>query len=350
MRYVSRRSFLRNSAMVGALATVSPAILVACGDDGGGSGGDGKLGAGSIQFSWIKNVEFAGSYIADTNGYYKKNGLGKVELLSGGPNVPTEPVVLSGKATIGYTFSEPLGGAMKEGAKFKIIAAMFQKNPFGILSVEAKPIKTPQDLIGKKIGVQAVNEPIWDALLKINKLDASKITKVPVQFDPAPLVKGEVDGWFAFVINEPITVKEQGGKPVVMPLQDVGFKVFQQLVIVSEDTLAKEREKVKALLKSELMGWQQNMKDPKVGAKLTVDKYGKDLGLKLAHEEEENRLQIELMESPTTKAKGLGYMSAEDIDSNLKVLSEMGITSIKKDTYTNELLDEIYKDGINLLK
>jgi hypothetical protein len=28
------------------------------------------------------------------------------------------------------------------------------------------PIKTPADLIGKKVGVQAVNEPIWDALLR----------------------------------------------------------------------------------------------------------------------------------------------------------------------------------------
>ena len=43
-------------------------------------------------------------------------------------------------------------------------------------------------------------------------------------------------------------------------------------------------------------------------------------------------------------------MSTEDIDKNLAVLSQMGLTSITKSTYTNELLDEIYKDGTNLLK
>jgi ABC-type nitrate/sulfonate/bicarbonate transport system substrate-binding protein len=349
---LNRRQFLGRGAALGAFVIGGPTLLAACGDDdsSGGSGATQKLGTAGVQFSWIKNVEFAGSYLADTNGYYTKVGFDKVDLLSGGPNVATEPVVNSGKALIGYTFTEPLAAAMKEGAKFKIIAAMFQKNPFGILSVEAKPIKTPNDLIGKKVGVQAVNEPIWDALLKINKLDATKITKVPVQFDPTPLVNGEVDGWFAFVINEPITVKEKNGKPVVMALQDVGFTVFQQLVITTEDALKNNRAKVKALLQAELMGWQKNLADPAVGAKLAVENYGKDLGLTLAHETEENRLQIELQKSPTTDKKGLGYMSAEDIDKNLSVLSTMGLSSITKSTYINDLLDEIYKDGTNLLK
>ena len=351
MSNINRRQFLGRGAALGAFAIAGPGLLVACGDDDSASGGDSaKLGTAAVQFSWIKNVEFAGSYLADTNGYYTKVGFDKVDLLSGGPNVATEPVVNSGQALIGYTFTEPLAAAIKEGAKFKIIAAMFQKNPFGILSVEAKPIRTPADLVGKKVGVQAVNEPIWDALLKINKLDASKITKVPVQFDPTPLVKGEVDGWFAFVINEPITVKEQGGKPVVMALQDVGFTVFQQLIITTEDALKNNRAKVKALLTAELMGWQKNIADPAVGAKLTVDNYGKDLGLNLAHETEENALQIALQKSETTDKKGLGYMSAEDIDKNISVMGQMGLTSITKSTYTNELLDEIYKDGTDLLK
>ena len=351
MSNLNRRQFLGRGAALGAFAIAGPGLLAACGDDDSSSGGGSdKLGNAAVQFSWIKNVEFAGSYLADANGYYTKVGFDKVELLSGGPNVATEPVVNSGQALIGYTFTEPLAAAIKEGAKFKIIAAMFQKNPFGILSVEAKPIRTPADLVGKKVGVQAVNEPIWDALLKINKLDASKITKVPVQFDPTPLVKGEVDGWFAFVINEPITVKEQGGKPVVMALQDVGFTVFQQLIITTEDALKNNRAKVKALLSAELMGWQKNLVDPAVGAKLAVDNYGKGLGLNLAHETEENTLQIALQKSATTDKKGLGYMSTEDIDKNISVMGQMGLSSITKSTYTNELLDEIYKDGTNLLK
>jgi hypothetical protein len=38
-------------------------------------------------------------------------------------------------------------------------------------------------LIGKKIGVQAVNEPVWMAFRKANSLDPGKITKVPARHD-----------------------------------------------------------------------------------------------------------------------------------------------------------------------
>ncbi len=59
------------------------------------------------------------------------------------------------------------------------------------------------EFFGKKIGVQAANEPIWKTFLKANNLDASKITKVPVQFDPTPLAQKQVDGWLSYVTNEP---------------------------------------------------------------------------------------------------------------------------------------------------
>jgi ABC-type nitrate/sulfonate/bicarbonate transport system substrate-binding protein len=81
------------------------------------------------------------------------------------------------------------------------------------LSVEAKPIRTPADLAGKKVGVQPANEQLWNTLLRINNVDAAGIKKVPVQSDPTPLAKGELDGWFASLINEPVTVQQLGAKP-----------------------------------------------------------------------------------------------------------------------------------------
>ena len=75
-------------------------------------------------------------------------------------------------------------------------------------------------MIGKKIGVQATNEPVWNAFLKANKIDPSKVTKVPVQFDPTPLVTGEVDGWFSFFTNEPNLLKVQGIETDVFLLAD----------------------------------------------------------------------------------------------------------------------------------
>ena len=78
-----RRAFLGRSGLtvagVGLAAVAGGTLLEACGssDSGGSSGGsgDGKdLGTLDYQLSWIKNVEFAGQYIADDQGFYKAAG------------------------------------------------------------------------------------------------------------------------------------------------------------------------------------------------------------------------------------------------------------------------------------
>ena len=85
------------------------------------------------------------------------------------------------------------------------------------MSMTKKAIKTPQDMYGKKIGVQATNESVWTAFVKAAKIDASKITKVPVQFDPLPLTTGTVDGWFSFVTNEPNDLRSKGFDVTIVP-------------------------------------------------------------------------------------------------------------------------------------
>ena len=60
------------------------------GSGSGGSGSSGDLGTLSYQLMWIKNTEFAGQYVADTNGYYE--GFDKVELIAGGPTVTIDDI------------------------------------------------------------------------------------------------------------------------------------------------------------------------------------------------------------------------------------------------------------------
>src|SRR5581483_7545402 len=166
-----------------------------------------------LRLAWIKNVEFAGEYLADANGYYKAEGFAGVNLITGGPTAtPAETDVVTGKAFAGLTSPDRVGAAIQQGAKIKIIATQYQKNPFAITSMAKSPIKTAQDLIGKKIGVQATNEAIWSAFLKANNIDPKKITKVPVQFDPLPLTTGTVDGWMSYVTNEPNELTLKGFK------------------------------------------------------------------------------------------------------------------------------------------
>jgi ABC-type nitrate/sulfonate/bicarbonate transport system substrate-binding protein len=195
---LTRRRFIQ--ALGGTAAAVAGgSVLAACGSSSSSSAGSSGAGAGKValQFVFIKNAQFAGSYFADSKGYWKQRGL-EVELLAGGPNLTVEPVVESGRALVGITHTAQAVKAILSGADLKIIGAGFQQNPFVLISRAVKPINTPQELAGKKIGVQALDLPVFTAFLKASNVDKSTFTIVPLQADPTPLATGELDGIMGF--------------------------------------------------------------------------------------------------------------------------------------------------------
>ena len=284
---IDRRRFLRNSAFGGAVMLGGPAFLAACGDDdkdtssSSSGSSSSKFGTLDVQLNWLKNAEYAGTWIADDSGFFTDAGFDKINFIAGGPGVSQEQSVISGKGLIGLTAPDFTASAVKEGAKLVILSALFQKNPFCFMSLASNPIKTPEELIGKKVGVQDVNQPTWQAFLKANGLDESKMTVVPVQFDPQGLVTGEVDAWFSFVTNEPNALKAEGVDVEVFLLADHGYPMVSQCYFTTRDTLKAKPDLLQAYLTADVKGWRESIKDPAKGAKLAAEKYGKDLGLKV---------------------------------------------------------------------
>ena len=105
MRLPIRHSRHPRALRAAALLSAAALVLAGCGssdDDGGSSSGSSDdLGDIAVQFSWIKNAEFAGEFIADDAGYYKDAGIGKVNFLAG--PVAQEEIVATGKAEFGLS-------------------------------------------------------------------------------------------------------------------------------------------------------------------------------------------------------------------------------------------------------
>jgi ABC-type nitrate/sulfonate/bicarbonate transport system substrate-binding protein len=331
---LDRRTFIRRGALGAAgFAFLGSPLLAACSDDkkaatiASSSGATpASLGVLDFQLSWIKNVEFAGEYLADTNGYYAKAGFSSVNLISGGPNVAQDSVVAS-SALIGISSPDITASAVNNGADLVVIGAQYQKNPFAIISLASSPIKTPQDMIGKKIGVQATNEPIWAAFLKVNNIDESKLTKVPAQFDAQPLVTKDFDGYMAFITNEPNLLKVRG---------------------VKKESITKNRDKIKAVLKADIQGWHDALRDPAAGPNLVVSKYGKDLGLELAEQILESTDQNKLILTDDTKANGLFTITDALIEKSLATMKLGGIDITKDKLFDMSLIKEVYAENPEL--
>ncbi len=330
-------------------------LLAACGSSGSSgsgsaSGGAKSFGALNYRLSWIKNAEFAGAYIADTKGYYKAAGFSSVNLIAGGPTADlAETDVTTGKAFVGITAPDVTSAAILKGAPVITIGAQYQKNPFAVMSLASKPIKVPEDMYGKKIGVQAANEAVWTAFLKARKLDASRITKVPVQFDPTPLTKGTVDGWFSFITNEPNLLKVKGVKTVTFELADYGYPLVSETYVVLKSALTKDRDKIKALLTADIKGWKGNLADPALGAQLAVNTYGKDLGNTVVEQTLESTSQNSLIVTADTKKNGLFTITPELIEQNIKTLAFAGLTIKAEQLFDTSIIDEVYKEQPGLI-
>ena len=356
---LDRRGLLVRGLQVGGLAVAGGPLIAACGSgsssgasspSSSGSGGAASYGTLDYRLSWIKNVEFAGAYIADSKGYYKAEGFSGVNFISGGPSAtPQETDVVTKKAIIGISSPDITGAAVMKGAPLVIIGAEYQKNPFAVMSMSKTPIKTPKDMYGKKIGVQAANESVWSSFIKAAGLDASKIDKVPVQFDPLPLTQGTVDGWFSFVTNEPNDLRSKGFDVTTFLLADNGYPLVSETYMVRTDTLEKDRDLLKAFFRAEIKGWKDSLADPTLGAKLAANTYGKGLGLSAAEQTLESKSQNELLLTADTKKNGLFTITPELIDENIKTLKFGGVDLTADKLFDLSLLDEVYKENPELI-
>jgi ABC-type nitrate/sulfonate/bicarbonate transport system substrate-binding protein len=353
----------RRLLTAGGLAAVAGPVLAACSSSsssstssapsssaGSSSTAAPALGALSYRLSWIKNVEFAGSYIADTKGYYKAQGFSSVNLIAGGAAAtPMEADVATGKALVGVSSPDITGAAILKGAPLKIIGAQYQKNPFAIMSMAKSPINTPQEMYGKKIGVQVSNTSVWDAFVKAANLDVSKIKVVSVQFDPTPLTQGTVDGWFSFITNEPNELRSQGFKVATFLLADYGYPLVSETYMATTQSISSNPAALKGFLMAELAGWKDNITDPKLGATLTVNTYGKGLGLTIPEQTLESATENTLILNADTKKNGLFTVTDALVEANLKTLAGGGLKLTAAQLFDFSLLEEIYKEHPELI-
>jgi ABC-type nitrate/sulfonate/bicarbonate transport system substrate-binding protein len=365
---IDRRSFLRRGGRVlgGAamLGVAGPAVLEACSSSSKssssaatsttaagstGTAAPGSLGALNFQLPWIKNVESAGEFIADTQGVYVAQGFSSVNLIAAGPNAtPQETVIKTGQALVGVTSLDSTAAAIQKGFNIIVIGTEYQKNPFCIMSPASKPLNQPSDMIGKKIGVQSVNDAVWAAFLKANNLDPSKINKVAAGFDPTPVTQGTVDGWFSFITNEPIDLGIKGFKTTTFLLNDFNYPEVGNVFICTTDSLKSARDKVRAAMVAELIAWQTSITNPALGAQLAATKYGQ--GLDASEQTLESKAQNQLIATGDALTDGLFYISPTAQANNVKTLALGGTTVTTSQLFDMSLLDEIFAARPDLKK
>ena len=319
---IGRRGFLQTAAMAGATLALPRMAQAAT--------------PFTMQAAWINDAEFEGYFLGMDKGYYAEEEL-ELTYLSGGPDVIPESAIIAGRADLTLTTPDTTIRAISEqGAKFKIIGAQYQKNPIGVVSLKKNPINSPADLVGKTIAVPPVNIVTIDALLALNGVDKTQVNIVPYAYDPTPLVKGEIDASLDFTTNVPFTIGQLGEEAHSFLLYDHGVTLFNDTVVVTEETLATKRKELVAWLRASRKGWTDALADPALYPPQWETTWFAGTGRSVENEVYFNTAQKPLIEAPG----GIFSMTEEDIEKNIKALAAVGITGTR-DMFDTTLLAEI---------
>jgi len=250
----------------------------------------------TLQLNWIPNAEYSPYWIGIENGIFADEGI-DLTVSAGGPNAPS-PLVMAaaGEVELGIGVWLPFIDAVNKGNDFVLFCAMLQSGPLGILSLAKRPILTHEDIVGAKILAQGPQEKAMvEAALALKGLP-NDWTMVPTGYSPEPLVAGDGDGYTAFAFNQTLTLEAMGlvrdKDYFFRTFNDLGLPTYSDMVFTTREYLTNNRPVIVSFVRGLIKSMLENEKDPSVGPRLTVEKYGADLSLDLQQQLRLNELAL----------------------------------------------------------
>ncbi|WP_141430763.1 ABC transporter substrate-binding protein [Bacillus sp. 03113] len=189
--------------------------------------------------------------VAGDQGFLKKHGV-DAEFSTYSFGIDTLNTVISNQADIGIAMDYAALTRLGKG-DLKIITRFTIPSPSRLKLIVKDEINKPEDLKGKRLGVQrgTVNEYVWARYLDKFNIDKSDVTLEPLTSTAeiyAAFEKGEIDGaWFDGSFLAKAT--EVKGSKVLNDLNDINF-AMRGYVVASGDFAQKNPETVKNIIKA----------------------------------------------------------------------------------------------------
>lgn len=198
-----------------------------------------------ILLDWKPLPTYAGFFIAREQGAFERRGLDVTfKEVQGATAAATE--IGSGKQYwIGTSSGMATAIGRSKGLPIKSLAVYYKKTPTVIFTRTEDRIAHPRDLYDHKLGVvqgSITNEEI-KALFAINKLDLSRVTMVPVEWDPFALIDKKVDALIDYEEMSPAELLSEGRRILALRLSDFGVRTYSLNLIVNDEAYADPKKK-----------------------------------------------------------------------------------------------------------
>ncbi|MCL0055761.1 ABC transporter substrate-binding protein [Dehalococcoidia bacterium] len=291
------------------------------------------------------NLPFAAVYVAQTKGYFDKQGL-NVEILHSGGGGENLTMLLANK--VDFTTADA-NTVLKHRASQDIPLVAFalfgQRGQQAFVSLAESGITEPADWEGKRFGYKISIPPDYLAILDVSGVDRNKIEEIQVGFDPRILIEEKIDVLAVFKSNEPDTIRSLGHAVNVFDAADLGVPTLGLTYVGTEEIITKKSETTKRFLRATLRA---------VEFIRTNREESLDIIMNYADKENRNHmkfmLETELSDAITeqTLERGIGWMTTGQWDGLQQHLLKFGALDSEvsiSDAINTKFLEEIYDEG-----
>ena len=295
--------------------------------------------------NWFAVGDHAAYWVALEKGYYKEKGL-DVELQNSKGSGDSIAKVDTGRADIGLADASVVVPRVAQGAKIKVVGAVFDNTPLNIWTRKDTGISKPKDLEGKTLAAPPGDSQrqLFPAFAKINGVDESKVRWVNIE--PAAkfvaLSEKRADAVPDYTTGQPFWEKAVGkDNLVMMPWHRFGFDTYSMSIFASEKTMNERPKVLRDFLEASYRGWRDVMENPRAALEIFKKRVPE---IDLALIEPNMMLGLDLMRTDRFAQNGIGWMdrskmcrTVELINTYMDVPRKVGCDEV----FTNSFLTKI---------
>jgi NitT/TauT family transport system substrate-binding protein len=296
--------------------------------------------------NWFAVGDHAAYWVALDKGYYKAKGL-DVELQNSKGSGDSIAKVDTHRAELGLADAVVVIPRIAQGARLRIVGAVFDNTPLNIWTRKDTGITKPKDLEGKLLAAPPGDSQrqLFPAFAKVNGIDATKVRWLTIE--PAAkfvaLAEKRADAVPDYTTGQPFWEKAVGKDNLVrMPWHLYGFDTYSMSIMTSEKMLAERPQMVRDFLAASYMGWRDVMENPKAALEI-FKKRVPDIDLTLI--EPNMMLGLELMRTDRYAKHGIGWMDRGKMCGTVEFINtympEMPRKVGCEEVFTNDFLTKI---------
>jgi NitT/TauT family transport system substrate-binding protein len=215
----------------------------------------------TIGLNWFPEAEHGGFYAAVVHGYFAAEGL-EVTIVPGGKQSPVLQQTATGQLDFAVDNADKLLLVRAQEADVVAVMAPLQDSPRCLMVHEESSIQTFADLATTPLVTLSMNPGQPFAQYLKHRLPLENVPQEPYSGNISRFLLDRNYVQQAYSFSEPFLAEQQGAKPRLLMLSELGFNTYTSVLMTRAELLTSDAALVRSVVAASVKGWEHYLRDP----------------------------------------------------------------------------------------